>query len=182
MSLGRRERWLLLILLLLAAVWGGRSILGGLGVTGGVDRGGVSRSGASGTPPQVAILNLAPLEPEAGEFRPGRDIFRYGTARRQRQPPREQPAPQPKQQPKQSSDSEAKAKPTPPPVDLQFLGSFGPRESLLAALTDGETIYNVREGETVAEKFRVDAIGYESVDIGYVEFPEAEPRRLPAGG
>ncbi len=73
--------------------------------------------------------------------------------------------------------------PKPPPFTLKYLGSFGTAERRLAVFTDadGKTIYNVKEGGTIDGKFTVAHIGFESVDIGFVGFPDVPPQRLPAG-
>lgn len=77
-------------------------------------------------------------------------------------------------------------KPKPPPFTLKYLGNFGPAGGRFAVFTsaDGKAIYNVREGGVLEGKFVVQHIGFETVEIGYVEhFPDAPPPlRLPAGG
>jgi hypothetical protein len=72
-------------------------------------------------------------------------------------------------------------KPQPPPVDVQYLGSFGSATAPIAVFTDGEEIFNVRQGEVIEGKFRVVRIGYESVDLSFVGFPDAPAERLPVG-
>jgi hypothetical protein len=72
-------------------------------------------------------------------------------------------------------------KPQPPPVDVEYLGSFGPASAPIAVFTNGEEIFNVRTGEVIAGKFQVVQIGYESVDLAFVGFPDAPPERLPVG-
>ena len=65
---------------------------------------------------------------------------------------------------------------------MNYLGSFGPPEKRLAVFTDGKTIHNALEGEVLDNKFIVAHIGYESVDIQFVGFPDvARPaaRRRP---
>ena len=48
--------------------------------------------------------------------------------------------------------------------------------------SDGETIHNAMVGEILDGKFIVASIGYESVDIEFVGFPDAETKRFAAGG
>ena len=74
------------------------------------------------------------------------------------------------------------AGPQPPPIDLDYLGSFGPARRKIAVFSDGETIHNAMAGEILAGKFIVHQIGYESVDLKFVGFPEVPAERLPAGG
>lgn len=73
------------------------------------------------------------------------------------------------------------AKPKPPPFTLSYLGNFGPESRRIAVFSDGKTIYNALEGETIAGKFIVADIGYESVDIRFVGFPDWPPQRLAVG-
>ena len=73
--------------------------------------------------------------------------------------------------------------PTPPPLDhLRFLGSFGPPDRRIAVVMSGEELHNVREGAVLEGKFIVHEIGYESLAIAFVGFPQEPPRRLPVGG
>jgi hypothetical protein len=72
--------------------------------------------------------------------------------------------------------------PQPPPVDVTFLGSFGPPTRRIAVFTDGKTIYNAERGDTLSGKFVVHAIGFESVDLTFVGFPDVPPERLAVGG
>ncbi len=78
--------------------------------------------------------------------------------------------------------SERPARPTPPPVDVVFLGSFGHEELRLAVFTDGNEIFNVSEGSVLKDKFLVVKIGFESADLGFVGFPDAPTQRLEIGG
>jgi hypothetical protein len=71
--------------------------------------------------------------------------------------------------------------PAPPAVTFKFLGSFGPKEHPIAVVQQNDQILNVRAGDTLFGKFIVKKVGYESIDIGFVGFPEAEPRRLGIG-
>jgi len=68
--------------------------------------------------------------------------------------------------------------PAPPAVTFKYLGSFGPKEHPIAVVQQNDQILNVRAGDTLFGKFIVKKVGYESIDIGFVGFPEAEPRRL----
>ncbi len=77
--------------------------------------------------------------------------------------------------------AEEAARPKPPKFTFKYLGSFGPKNRPLAAFSDGKTILNVREGDVILSKFRVAKIGYESVDIKYLEFPDEPALRLAVG-
>lgn len=72
------------------------------------------------------------------------------------------------------------AVPRPPEVTLSYLGSFGPDGRRIAVFTasDGRSVINALEGDVIEGKFVVVKIGFESVDLGFVGFPDAAPRRL----
>ncbi len=72
--------------------------------------------------------------------------------------------------------------PTPPAFNYQYLGSFGTPERPIAVFASGEEIINVRLGETFGNnRFILRNIGIESVDIGYVGFPQNRQKRVPVG-
>jgi hypothetical protein len=141
--------------------------------------------------PVVEELRLADLEQATGQYSPGRDPFRFGqvlspqqttTARNaavaRRRAMREAQAKQPPPQDVRPTPPV----PQPPPVDVVFLGSFGPQTRRLAVFSDGAEIYNVLEGEILKEQFVVVRIGFESADVGFVGFPDAPAKRLEIGG
>jgi len=68
--------------------------------------------------------------------------------------------------------------PRPPEVTFKFVGSFGPKESPIAVIQQGDQIFNARAGDTLFGKFVLRKVGYESIDIGFVGFPNAETKRL----
>lgn len=72
--------------------------------------------------------------------------------------------------------------PKPPEFTLQYMGSFGPANRRIAVFTDGKKIYNLQEGQILEGKFIVARIGYESVDIKFVNFPDEPAKRLPIQG
>jgi hypothetical protein len=47
--------------------------------------------------------------------------------------------------------------------------------------SDGETIINALQGDVLDGKFIIASIGYESVDVKFVGFPDEPARRLAAG-
>jgi hypothetical protein len=142
-----------------------------------------SRAQTAVTLPEVLEVRLSDLELEPAEFRIGRDPFRFSAARPRRRARRtgqqkkpvtvqEVSAPQPA----------APAKRRPPPVDVVFLGSFGPDGRRIAVFSDGTDIYNVLQGGVLKRVFRVDKIGFESADLRFVDFPDEPSQRLAAGG
>jgi len=70
------------------------------------------------------------------------------------------------------------AKPKPPPFNLQYLGRFGPPERKIAVFSKGKATFIKQEGEDIDGKFIVAHIGYESVDIRFVNFPEVPAKRV----
>jgi len=130
----------------------------------------------------VVPLDLARLEPAGGSFEIGRDPFRFGPI----------DAPPPPRRAPRTEDPAPPPPPPPPPIPvgpkppstahLTFLGSFGEPERQIAVVTSGEEIFNVRIGEVLEGKFVVEEIGFESLDLGFVDFPEASSTRLPVGG
>jgi hypothetical protein len=178
----RRKHALLaaLLVVLLVALWlrlgpslsffdGGDGSLMGWGGRG---------SGAGG--PEGEILELAELGPELRNYEVTRDPFRFGEPPRPAvtpAPPRPKPVVIPPPPPVELPDPG----PQPPPMNLTYLGHFGPKQRLIAVLTDGESIYNAQEGDVVAEHFWILGIGLESVDLGYVDFPDLPAQRLGVG-
>jgi hypothetical protein len=135
--------------------------------------------------PKLKTLRLADLELKPAEYHPGRDPFRF--ARKPPPPPpvAARPAPQPaKKAPPKSVPNPAaqrQAVPQPPPVDVKYLGSFGPENRKIAVFGDGTDIYNVRKGDILKKHFLVESINYESADLKFVNFPKVPATRLAAG-
>jgi hypothetical protein len=143
----------------------------------------------------VEELRLADLRAQPHTFTPGRDPWHFV------EPPPPPPPPPPKppsaeemrrMQEAQQRLAEERAreaarlaaeaaKPKPPPFTMAYLGNFGPPERRLAVFSDGKTIYNAVEGEVLGGKFIVAHIGYESVDIRFVGFPDWPAQRLAVG-
>ena len=73
--------------------------------------------------------------------------------------------------------------PQPPAIDVFYIGSFGSSDRPIAVFIDSEkSIYNALEGDLVKDTFEVQNIGYESVDLRFVGFPDEPPVRLAIGG
>lgn len=144
---------------------------------------------------EVATLDLRALTAEPRDYEPGRNPFDYY------QPPPpvppKPPGPTPEELARRAEEERRRQeelerqreenpppppKPTPPAFQLTYLGSFGPEERRIAVFTDGEQIYNALVGDVLEEKFVVSDIGFESVSITYVGFPEEPARRVAIGG
>jgi hypothetical protein len=126
---------------------------------------------------RIASLNTAALDRARSGGRGGRDPWRFAD-----------PPPIPNPDARRSTQPEAQApvagKPAEPPrphpddFTLRYLGRFGPPEKQIAVFTNGAQIFNRQEGEILDGRFIVSRIGYESVDIRFVGFPEAPARRV----
>lgn len=185
----QRQKILLLILVAILAFFGLRQL-------GGVFGGGPAGFGGRGRvadfdrvlDTRVEDLDLERMVADSRTLEIGRDPWRYGVAPR---PPRPEPPPpaalrnpEPEvvREPPKPVPTEPR-KPKPPPVDLEFIGSFGP-EGRRIAVFEGEKdqVINALVGDVVNGKFRVVAIGLESVDLGFEGFPDEPPERLGIKG
>ena len=72
--------------------------------------------------------------------------------------------------------------PRPPAVDIVYLGTLGRDDDPVAVFSDGSAIYNALTGDLVKDLFQVQRIGYESVDLLFVGFPDEPAVRLAIGG
>jgi hypothetical protein len=197
----RRKRMLLAVLLVLAAVAAWTQVLApmlegdGAGTVGrGRDRGAAGVGDV-----EVVTLDLDALNAVPRDYSPGRNPFDFG------QPP-PPPGPTPEELARQAELREQRRraaeearraaeeqarelaenpppppKPQPPAFRLTYLGSFGPADRRIAVFTDGQDIMNALVGDVLADQFIVADIGYESVAIAFVDFPDEPPRRFAIG-
>jgi hypothetical protein len=139
---------------------------------------------------RVAVLRLSDLDRAPRVSTPGRDPWSFVD------PPPPPPPPPPKPHvPTAAELAEAErlrklqeeaarlaaieaAKPRPPEFNLQYLGRFGPPERKIAVFSNGKATFIKQEGEEIDGKFIVARIGYESVDIRFVKFPEVPAKRV----
>jgi hypothetical protein len=144
---------------------------------------------------EVVDLRAADLGGSARDYKPGRDPWRYKLP----PPPPPPPTPPPpskedleaqrlaEERLRQMRDAQAAAAaaaaavPKPPPFTLKYMGKFGPADRPIAVFTDGKSILNVQQGEVIGGQFIVGQIGYESVEIQFVGFPNWPSQRLPIG-
>jgi hypothetical protein len=192
-----RERRLLGAFVLLAVAWGLWTLWrtarpGPLGSAGLSSAGApatprrAARAQAGTIPERIVELRVDRLDPHPRDLAVGRDPFRFAPLA---PPPPPPPSPeelarlreQEEERRRLAEERAAEALiPRPPEVDLRFLGSFGPRRGRIAVFADasGTNVYNAREGDTLEGKFTVEKIGYESVDLAFVGFPDVPARRL----
>lgn len=186
MTLQRRERTLLWVLLLALGVvaWRYLWLPSRSSDLQRVLRG-EERASSSVSNIEVEELQLAELAAQPNEFHPGRDPWRFDRLKPVRTETRPPPPPPPRTPPPAPTEEAPPAEPPkarPPEVDVVYLGSFGPSMRRIAVFTDDEAIYNAASGDTLKGKFRVETIGFESVDLTFVGFPDVPAKRLPVGG
>lgn len=182
----RRQKLLLGILLVLLIFVGWRQagrFLGGAGRSQAVGRT-ASGSAAGGELEAVVELRLNDLDRHRGTYEPGRSPFEFAAPPTAERPPRTERAAPPRQvsPPPSTALESAVDQLRLPPIDLVYLGNFGPADRRIAVFSDGKEIFNAMIGDVLQERFKVVGIGYESADLGYVEFPESPPARLAVGG
>ena len=178
----KRQRYLLLALLAFLVFYGYNK-LGGIGRGGdGFLTGSRSADFSRVLETEVAELSMARLDAEAQEFEVGRNPWEYGrppVVERVRVPP---PAREPRSAPPPVVTNPVPTtprEPQPPPIDVEYLGSLGPESRKVAVFMKDELVINALVGDVVNKKFRVHAIGLESVDLSFEGFPNASPERLP---
>lgn len=181
----QRQQLLLVALVVVFAVLIGRQLVS----TGGEARPSVGAARAEALvtgAAEIAELQVEALEHQPATYTPGRDPFRFGPPPQAAAPPPPPPPvqPPPRQQtpPPAAQPPPAPPRPQPPPVTLVYLGSFGLPQRSIAVFSDGKEILNAFEGDVLQQQFVVRRIGYESADIGFVDFPEAPAKRLAVGG
>ena len=199
MSPEQRQKVLLALLVVMAAVAAWVYVLPWLTAEPAAST--RARAGAAGAAgPEVAEVRLDALSAVPRNYQPGRNPFAYG------EPPKP-PGPTPEELARRQAEAEARARaaeaarraaaqereaeiaanppepprPQPPSFTLTYLGSFGPASRRIAVFTDGEEIYNAVQGEVLAGQFVVADIGYESVGIQYVNFPDEPVLRVAIG-
>jgi hypothetical protein len=199
-SPAKRRRVLIAALLVLAAVAAWSQLLPRLGGDGGgVTTAGRSGGGRVAGGVEVVTLDLDALSAMPRDYSVERNPFAYG------QPP-PPPGPTPEELARRAEEeaerrraaeearraAEERAlelaenpppppKPQPPDFGLRYLGSFGPDHRRIAVFSDGKEIYNALVGDVLAGQFVVHDIGYESVAIAFVDFPDEPPRRFAIG-
>lgn len=176
--MSRRVVVLVLVLVALGVFYLWSESPGGLGAAGsGVTAARGARGGSAGE--RVLRLVSAELDRPSAEFSLGRNLFAYGSVPRPEPPAKQEEKPPPKKKPDPRPESPpTPPEPQPPPIDVIYLGNFGRPGHRIAVFSDAEGVYNAQVGDVVKEKFRLVHIGYESADLGFVGFPDAEPKRL----
>jgi len=154
--------------------------------------GGAAGSSASGkalefTLQRVPVLSMEVLTPEptpTGGI--GRNPFAFGpkptptpAPPRPTLPPRPTRPPQPTPTPRLIHTADGKTLPPPPPFRGTFIGYFGPPERMVAVFRDGKKLKVQVEGGVLDEKFIIRHVDFQSVEIGFVGYPEEVTTRVP---
>lgn len=189
-----RERRLVGVLAAVALLLGVPRLWRAVTAPAGAGLGPVATAGGpSDDLPAPLELRDEDLVPRPGSLRIGRDPFRFGQAPPPPPPPppsaaelaeqeRARAAAEAERQRLLAEQARLDAIPKPPAVNLTYLGSFGPETRKIAVLFDGQNIYNALAGDVVGGKFVVERIGYESVDLKFVGFPDTPAQRLALSG
>lgn len=128
---------------------------------------------------QLATLHIADLDRIPPGSTAGRDPWRFldPPARPQETEPVRTVQPIPVMDLPQTVPPVA-SMPALPELSLEYLGNFGPPERKIAVFSNGREVHNAQEGEVIDGKFIVARIGYESVDLRFVDFPDLPAKRV----
>ncbi|HTR05038.1 MAG TPA: hypothetical protein VMN82_17775 [Thermoanaerobaculia bacterium] len=133
-------------------------------------------------PDDVPVLDVADFAPPASKANadPGRDLFGLSEPTRKPMPTATPAPPAPGDVRFVGPLPPPPPTPTPKPPDIafKFIGTFGPKDHPIAVVQQGDQVLNVRTGDKLFGKFILKKVGYESIDVGFVGFPETETRRL----
>ncbi len=190
----RTRQLAVLVVLIVAFVWViGRQLvpaLAGVGSGSAPRRSAVggATSAAAGSA-EIAELRLDALEHKPATYQPGRDPFRFAPRPQPPKPPPPRPDPAAAQRAARAQRQRQRPatppqppRPQPPVIEFVYLGSFGLPGREIAVFSDGKEILNAFTGDVLQREFVVRSIGYESADIGFVNFPDTPPKRLAVGG
>lgn len=200
MSDERKRLVMIVLLLALGLVVGWRYVLPALSGGDGDFQGRVGGPVASrAADAQVSTLDLDSLTAEVRNYKPGRNLFQYyRVPPPPKPPPPKVEGPSPEELARRAEEARLAReaarlareeelrrnppKPQPPAFQLTYLGSFGPENRRIAVFTDGEEIYNALVGDVLDDSFVVSDIGFESVSITFVGFPDTPATRVGLGG
>jgi hypothetical protein len=136
-------------------------------------------------PEEIPLLTERDLDPRlrGGGGDPIRDLFDFREPT-PTPPPVPTPAPPPPPGPGQPGfvgplpPPPPTPTPTPPEIPFKLIGIFGPTDRPIAVLQYQNEIINARKDDVILRAFKIQNIGYESIDVGFVGFPPTESRRL----
>ena len=126
----------------------------------------------------LATLHLASLDRIPSGSTGGRDLWHFIDPQARQTVPVHKALPPIQPADPQPPGPTGTAAPAPPELSLEYLGNFGPSQRKIAVFSNGQQIYNVQEGDVIDGKFIVARIGYESVDVRFVDFPDVPAKRV----
>jgi hypothetical protein len=137
------------------------------------------------SPDEVPVLSVADFQPHAPTTpnAAGRDLF---DLREPTHPPPPTPTPAP---PGPGDPRFIGPLPPPPPpptpkppdITFKFIGTLGRKAHPIAVVVQGDQVFVAQAGDTLFGKFVLRKVGYESIDVGFIGFPESETRRVGIG-
>jgi hypothetical protein len=142
--------------------------------------------------PAVPRIDLERIEEEPDQVEVGRrDLFAYGPAKRTAEveaPPPTPSAPVIRTEEPPAADAAAAAsvpgatRPSLPPLNLKFIGSVGNERGVQVAVlvTERNEVLTGQPGDIIANRYRIERIGIESVDLEDVG--TGQSRRIPLKG
>lgn len=183
-----RPRPLLLVLLAVVAVIAAWRYLPSFGGGPGFTR--ATHADLQSTTIEVVELAAHTLDESPPEVTATRDPWSFGSQPAPDRAVPETTVPEPKPiavqpvvpvRPKPQPAAPKPIGPRPPAVDIIYLGTMGRDDDPVAVFSDGSAIYNALTGDLVKDQFQVQRIGYESVDLLFVGFPDEPAVRLAIG-
>lgn len=126
-------------------------------------------------------VRIGELTHKAANYRPDRNIFRFGP---EPPPPYVPPPPPvyvPPPPPPVDTGPKVPPEPQPPPLPYQLIGIFGPKDRRIAVLSEGREIQNAMVGDVLRNAFVVRDIGYQTVEFSFVGFPDDRRARIEMG-
>ncbi len=186
LSTGTQQTRLIVLLavLVVVAAWAVIKNLGGSGT--GTER--TEETVLTYTPrPLPRLQSKQPGSQDLGQEAFSRNPFTFGpppTPTRNLTPPatRIPPpirTPRPTPTPRYVLGEDGERLPPPPPFDREYIGFLGPSRLSVAVFRKNNEIEVVPIGNTIDDTFIVREIGLESVQIGFVGYPEKETTRVP---
>ena len=184
-----RPRPLLLVLLAVVALIAAWRYLPSFGAGPGFTR--TTHADLQSTTIDVVELAAHTLDETPPEVRAARDPWSFASRPAPERTVPEATVPEPRpiavqpvvpERPRPRAPAPTPIGPRPPAVDIVYLGTLGRDDDPVAVFSDGSAIYNALTGDLVKDLFQVQRIGYESVDLLFVGFPDEPAVRLAIGG
>lgn len=184
-----RPRPLLLVLLAVAALIAAWRYLPSFGGGPGFTR--TTHADLQSTTIEVVELAAHTLDETPPEVTATRDPWSFASRPAPERAVPEAAVPEPRpiavqpvvpERPRPQAPAPTPIDPRPPAVDIVYLGTIGRDDDPVAVFSDGSAIYNALAGDLVKDRFQVQRIGYESVDLLFVGFPDEPAVRLAIGG